>query len=96
MLEDYEAQPSTGTSSSGGAVTSTVHPTCAACPAPSATSNPPRIANHPRFLIPALALFQSTRFTAIVAALAYAAPAAIKIAADGIRGVSPTTVEAIM
>jgi glycine betaine/proline transport system permease protein len=46
------------------------------------------------YLIPALALFQSTRFTAIVAAIAYAAPAAIKITADGIRAVSPTTIEA--
>jgi glycine betaine/proline transport system permease protein len=46
------------------------------------------------YLIPALALFETTRFTAIVAAVAYAAPAAIKIVADGIRGVSATTVEA--
>ncbi|MGH3508558.1 MAG: ABC transporter permease [Nocardioidaceae bacterium] len=46
------------------------------------------------YLIPAFALFGPTRFTAIVAAVAYAAPAAIKIVADGIRGVSPTTVEA--
>jgi len=46
------------------------------------------------YLIPALALFGSTRFTAIMAAIAYAAPVAIKIVADGIRNVSPTTVEA--
>ena len=46
------------------------------------------------YLIPALALFGAGRFLAIVAAVAYAAPVAIKIAADGIRGVSPTTVEA--
>jgi glycine betaine/proline transport system permease protein len=46
------------------------------------------------YLIPALALFGTTRLTAIVAAVAYAAPAAIKIVADGIRGVSPTTIEA--
>jgi glycine betaine/proline transport system permease protein len=46
------------------------------------------------YLIPALALFGITRVTAIVAAVAYAAPAAIKIVADGIRGVSPTTLEA--
>jgi glycine betaine/proline transport system permease protein len=46
------------------------------------------------YLIPALALFLPTRFTAIVAAVAYAAPAAIKIIADGIRGVSAATVEA--
>jgi glycine betaine/proline transport system permease protein len=46
------------------------------------------------YLIPALALFGPGRFLAIMAAIAYAAPVAIKIAADGIRGVSPTTVEA--
>jgi glycine betaine/proline transport system permease protein len=46
------------------------------------------------YLIPVLALFGATRFTAIVAAVAYAAPAAIKIVADGIKGVSATTVEA--
>jgi glycine betaine/proline transport system permease protein len=46
------------------------------------------------YLIPVLALFGATRFTAIVAAVVYAAPAAIKIVADGIKGVSATTVEA--
>jgi glycine betaine/proline transport system permease protein len=46
------------------------------------------------YLIPALALFPPGRFLAIVAAVLYAAPVAIKIAADGIRGVAPTTVEA--
>jgi glycine betaine/proline transport system permease protein len=46
------------------------------------------------YLIPLLALFGAGRFLAIVAAVAYAAPVAIKIAADGIRGVAPTTVEA--
>ena len=46
------------------------------------------------YLIPVLALFGPTRFTAIVAAVVYAAPAAIKIVADGIRGVSVTTIEA--
>jgi glycine betaine/proline transport system permease protein len=46
------------------------------------------------YLIPLLALFGAGRFLAIVAAVAYAAPVAIKIAADGIRGVSPTTIEA--
>jgi glycine betaine/proline transport system permease protein len=46
------------------------------------------------YLIPAFALFGPTRFTAIVAAVVYAAPASIKIVADGIRGVSPTTIEA--
>lgn len=46
------------------------------------------------YLIPALALFEATRFTAIVAGIAYAAPVAIKLVADGIRGVAATTVEA--
>ncbi|MEP7089885.1 MAG: ABC transporter permease subunit [Nocardioidaceae bacterium] len=46
------------------------------------------------YLIPVLALFGATRFTAIVAAVAYAAPPAIKIVADGIKAVSATTVEA--
>ncbi len=46
------------------------------------------------YLVPALALFGTTRFTAIVAAVIYAAPVAIKLVCDGVRGVSPTTVEA--
>ena len=46
------------------------------------------------YLVPALALFGVGRFTAIMAALAYAVPIATKLVADGIRGVSPTTVEA--
>ncbi len=46
------------------------------------------------YLIPVLGLFGPTRFTAIVAAVAYAAPAAIKIVADGIKAVSSATVEA--
>lgn len=46
------------------------------------------------YLVPFLALFGVGRFTAILAAVMYAAPVAIKIIADGIRGVSPTTVEA--
>jgi len=46
------------------------------------------------YLVPALALFQAGRFTAILAATAYAVPIATKLVADGIRGVSPTTVEA--
>jgi glycine betaine/proline transport system permease protein len=46
------------------------------------------------YLVPVLALFSASRFTAIVAAVVYAAPVAIKIVADGIRAVSPTTVEA--
>lgn len=46
------------------------------------------------YLVPALALFSPSRFTAIAAAAAYASPIAVKLVADGIRGVSPTTVEA--
>jgi glycine betaine/proline transport system permease protein len=46
------------------------------------------------YLVPALALFGPTRFTAIVAALIYAAPSVIRLVEDGIRGVSPTVVEA--
>ncbi|HWL99169.1 MAG TPA: ABC transporter permease subunit [Nocardioidaceae bacterium] len=46
------------------------------------------------YLVPAVALFNVGRFTAIIAAVAFAAPAAIKIIADGIRGVSAATVEA--
>jgi glycine betaine/proline transport system permease protein len=46
------------------------------------------------YLIPALALFEPTRFTGIVAAVIYAAPIAIKIVADGVVGVDPTSVEA--
>jgi glycine betaine/proline transport system permease protein len=46
------------------------------------------------YLVPFLALFSASRFTAIVAAVVYAAPVTIKVVADGIKGVSPTTVEA--
>ncbi|MFE9450022.1 ABC transporter permease [Streptomyces sp. NPDC006739] len=46
------------------------------------------------YLVPFLALFGATRFTAIVAAVVYAAPVAIKIIADGVRTVPETTVEA--
>jgi glycine betaine/proline transport system permease protein len=46
------------------------------------------------YLIPVLALFGPSRFTAITAAIVYAAPAAIKLVADGVKGVSTTTVEA--
>lgn len=46
------------------------------------------------YLIPVLALFESTRFTAIIAGLVYAAPAAIKLVADGVRGVSAGALEA--
>jgi glycine betaine/proline transport system permease protein len=46
------------------------------------------------YLIPAVALFDATRFTAIVAAVVYAVPAVIRLVEDGVRGVSPTTIEA--
>jgi glycine betaine/proline transport system permease protein len=46
------------------------------------------------YLVPFLALFAASRFTAIVAAVVFAAPVAIKIVADGVRSVSATTVEA--
>jgi len=46
------------------------------------------------YLVPFVALFGASRFTAIVAAVVYAAPIVIKLVADGIRGVSATTVEA--
>jgi glycine betaine/proline transport system permease protein len=46
------------------------------------------------YLVPFLALFGATRFTAIVAAVVYAAPVAIKIIADGVRNVPEATVEA--
>ncbi|HEY0642934.1 MAG TPA: ABC transporter permease subunit, partial [Nocardioides sp.] len=46
------------------------------------------------YLIPVLALFGPSRFTAIAAGIVYAAPAAIKLVADGVKGVSPTTIEA--
>lgn len=46
------------------------------------------------YLVPFLALFGATRFTAIVAAVVYAVPVAIKIIADGVRAVPAATVEA--
>ncbi|MFF8970269.1 ABC transporter permease [Streptomyces sp. NPDC014995] len=46
------------------------------------------------YLVPFLALFGPTRFTAIVAAIVYGAPVAMKIIADGVRAVPETTVEA--
>ncbi|MFI5799213.1 ABC transporter permease [Streptomyces sp. NPDC051677] len=46
------------------------------------------------YLVPFLALFGATRFTAIVAAIVYGAPVAMKIIADGIRAVPEATVEA--
>ena len=46
------------------------------------------------YLIPVLALFGPTRFTAIVAGIVYAAPVAIKLVADGVKGVPAGSVEA--
>lgn len=46
------------------------------------------------YLIPIFILFGANRFTAIVAGVIYGAPPAIKLVADGIRGVSQTTIEA--
>lgn len=46
------------------------------------------------YLIPALALFAPTRFTAIVAAVIYAVPPVIRLVDAGIRSVSPTVLEA--
>jgi glycine betaine/proline transport system permease protein len=46
------------------------------------------------YLVPFLALFGASRFTAIVAAIVFATPVAVKIVADGIRGVPAVTVEA--
>ncbi|MEO7123605.1 MAG: ABC transporter permease subunit [Lacisediminihabitans sp.] len=46
------------------------------------------------YLVPFLGLFGASRFTAIVAAVIYAAPVAIKIIADGVVSVSKETVEA--
>jgi glycine betaine/proline transport system permease protein len=46
------------------------------------------------YLVPILGLFGPTRFTAIIAAVVFAAPVAIKLVAEGIRGVPPATVEA--
>jgi glycine betaine/proline transport system permease protein len=46
------------------------------------------------YLIPAVALFEATRFTAIIAAVLYSVPAVIRLVEDGVRGVSPTAIEA--
>jgi glycine betaine/proline transport system permease protein len=46
------------------------------------------------YLVPFLGLFGASRFTAIVAAVVFAAPVAIKLVADGVRGVPVTVVEA--
>ena len=46
------------------------------------------------YLLPAVALFGPTRFTAILAAVIYSVPAVIRLVEDGVRGVSPTVIEA--
>ncbi|MDQ6753210.1 MAG: ABC transporter permease subunit [Actinomycetota bacterium] len=46
------------------------------------------------YLVPFVGMFGATRFTAVVAAIIYATPVAIKITADGIAGISPDVVEA--
>ena len=46
------------------------------------------------YLIPVLAMFGTTRVTAIFAASVSAAPPAIKLVADGVKGVPGTTLEA--
>ncbi len=46
------------------------------------------------YLIPAIALFAPSRFTAIVAAVIYAVPPVIRLVDAGIRGVSTTVLEA--
>jgi glycine betaine/proline transport system permease protein len=46
------------------------------------------------YLVPALGLFGPSRFTAIVAAVVFAAPVVVKLAAESIRGVPATVVEA--
>lgn len=46
------------------------------------------------YLLPALALFETTRFTAIFASVIYAVPPVVRLVEDGIRGVPATVVEA--
>ena len=46
------------------------------------------------YLIPAVALFGASRFTAIVASVIYAAPPVIRLVDAGIRGVSTVVIEA--
>ncbi|MFI6810856.1 ABC transporter permease [Nonomuraea sp. NPDC050328] len=46
------------------------------------------------YLLPALALFGATRFTAIFASVIYAVPPVVRLVEEGIRGVPPTVVEA--
>ncbi|MET9249466.1 ABC transporter permease subunit [Nonomuraea sp. NPDC003709] len=46
------------------------------------------------YLLPALALFETTRFTAIFASVIYAVPPVVRLVEDGIKGVPATVVEA--
>jgi glycine betaine/proline transport system permease protein len=46
------------------------------------------------YLLPALALFGASRFTAILAAIIYAVPAVVRLVEDGVRSVSPSVIEA--
>ena len=46
------------------------------------------------YLLPALALFGTTRFTAIFASIIYAVPPVVRLVEDGIRAVPATVVEA--
>jgi glycine betaine/proline transport system permease protein len=46
------------------------------------------------YLVPFVALFAASRFTGVIAAVLYASPVVIKIVANGISGVSATTMEA--
>jgi glycine betaine/proline transport system permease protein len=46
------------------------------------------------YLLPAVALFGATRFTAVLAAIIYGVPAVVRLVEDGVRGVSPTAIEA--
>jgi len=46
------------------------------------------------YLLPAVALFGATRFTAVVASIIFAVPPVVRLIEDGIRAVPPTVVEA--
>ncbi|GAA3444832.1 ABC transporter permease [Planomonospora venezuelensis] len=48
------------------------------------------------YLLPALALFGATRFTAVFASVIYAVPPVIRLVEDGVRNVSPAAVEAAL
>jgi glycine betaine/proline transport system permease protein len=45
------------------------------------------------YLLPAVALFSATRFTAILAAVIYAVPAVVRLVEDGVRSVPATVIE---